>query len=280
MHSKYQRPMTEMTAPSPLALITGGSSGIGRAIAFELASRGYSLLLVSNQEAELSQTKSEIESQFAVRCLTFCIDLAESKAAAQVFDYCLSHQLEVNILVNNAGILVFSEVVSAPTHRVETILRLHIHTPAMLCRLFGEKMKEKRSGHILNVSSISAVMPYPGISLYGPTKTFMRYFTRAFRHEMKHVGIHVTCLIPGATVTGLYDPQRINIPLAMRLGVMLQPEFVAQKAVKALMNNKAECIPGWLNKVTVRIVPIVPRWLIDLIYRHSGVMNSGRKALS
>jgi uncharacterized protein len=268
------------TPKTKIALITGGSSGIGFAIAVEFAKRGNNILLVSNQESELLKCKHEIERQYKVLCDTFAIDLANQNAAAEVFDYCLQQSFEVDVLVNNAGILVFSEVVNTSIERVNTILQLHMITPTLLCNLFGAKMKERRRGFIMNVSSISSVMPYPGISLYGPSKTYMRYFTRAFRSEMNAVGVNVSCLIPGATVTALYDPNRVNLSLALRLGVMQQPDFVAEKAVEALYTNKAECIPGLLNKITVALMPVIPQWIIALMYRKSSLFDQGKYALN
>lgn len=268
-----------LIAKTKIALITGGSSGIGFAIAQQLAKRGNNILLVSNQESELLKCKHEIESQYKVLCHTFATDLAKQNAAAEVFDYCLQRDFEVEVLVNNAGILVFSEVVNTSIERVNTILQLHMVTPTLLCNLFGAKMRGKRYGYILNVSSISAVMPYPGISLYGPSKNYMRYFTRAFRAEMSLYNVKATCLLPGATATALYDPNRVNLKLALRLGVMHQPEFVARKSVKALFSNKAESIPGVMNKFIVLFFPVMPQWVISLIYRKTDLIGKGTESL-
>jgi short-subunit dehydrogenase len=265
--------------PSSIALITGGSSGIGLAIAHLLAKRGYSLLLVSNQAEELEKCRAAIEASHRVTCLTLFKDLTAASSAQEVFDFCAKEGLQVDVLVNNAGILVFSEVVDAPVARVNALLQLHIHTPVMLCRLLGAEMAERRSGHILNVSSISAVMPYPGISLYGPSKTFIRFFTRALRTELRQQGVEVCCFIPGATETALYDPARVNLKLAKRLGVMHTAEFVAKRGIEALFSGRSECVPGWLNKVTVALLPLVPQAAIALIHRHTDLIRKGNVAL-
>ncbi|MCK5700376.1 MAG: SDR family NAD(P)-dependent oxidoreductase, partial [Cyclobacteriaceae bacterium] len=117
------------------------------------------------------------------------------------------------------------------------------------------------------VSSISAVMPFPIISFYGPSKTFLRFFSRALRTEMKSDKIKVTCLLPGATATALYDTHNVNIPLAMKLGLMKKPDYVARAGVKALFAEQAECIPGVLNKLVVLLLPIVPHIVIEWINR-------------
>ena len=261
------------------ALITGGSSGIGLATAHELAAKRYSLVLVSNQQELLRSTATEIISKYKVDCITLFVDLTDINAAKQIFDYCNKQQLCIEILVNNAGILVFSEVVATAAEKLNAILQLHINTPVMLCRLFGEQMKTRNSGYILNVSSISSVMPYPGISLYGPTKAFMRYFTRAPRHEMKIYNVRVTCLIPGTTATALYDPNRVNLKLATRVGIMKTAPFVEHKATSALLKNRAECIPGFINKLTVWFLPFVPSWVIYQLHRNTDILKKGNSAL-
>jgi len=85
--------------------------------------------------------------------------------------------------------------------------------------------------------------------------------------------------LPGATATGLYDPNRVNLKLALRLGVMHQPEFVAQKSVKALFSNKAESIPGVMNKIVVHFFPFIPQWIISLVYRKAGLIGIGKTSL-
>ncbi len=257
------------------ALITGGSSGIGLAIAHELAKRGYSLVLVSNQPESLAECKAKLEKTHNSPCHTLCVDLSLPGVTDTILKYCDDRQLEVDVLVNNAGFMMFSEVADAPAEKVEAIVNLHMVTPTLLCRAFGSRMKRNRHGFILNVSSISAVMPYPGISLYGPTKTYLRYFSQALRSEMKEYGVRVTCLIPGATATPLHDAEKVNIPLAMKLHVMHSAEYVASRAVRALFRNKAECVPGFLNKLIMLVVPLVPTWLIELINHRTSWLKKG-----
>ena len=249
------------------AVITGASSGIGWCISDELAKKAYSIVAISNQAVKLKRLKSELENKYPVNVHIIDCDLTQYDAAQCVFDYCQKKNLMVEVLVNNAGILVFGDVVRIDIKNVKNILQLHMNTPVMLCRLFGEVMVKNRKGYILNISSISSVMPYPLISLYGPTKTFLRKFTRAFRTEMKGNGVSVSCLLPGATATALYDANKINIPLALKLGIMKKPEFSAKVGVAALFKKKAEVIPGLLNKITMLFIPLFPHFIISLIYR-------------
>ncbi len=256
-----------MTIAVNYALVTGASSGIGWHIAAALAKRGYHLVTVSNQPEQLSDQKKNLERDYGVRVVPFCIDLACEDAAKQVFDFCIENDLAVEVLINNAGIYFFGEVVSVDHINIKSMLTLHITTLVLLCRFFGEQMIERGRGYIMNVSSITAVMPYPGISLYGPTKTFIRHFTRALRTEMQGRGIIVTCLIPGAVDTGLYDATNFNVPLLKKLGIIKQPSNVAEAGIRALFGDKAECIPGLLSKLVIMLLPFVPHFVISRINR-------------
>ena len=261
-----------MNQTQSYALVTGASSGIGWHMAENLAQRGYSIVAISNQPADLLALKNTIEPIHAVTVITLNMDLAQENSARQVFNFCEEKKLEVEVLVNNAGMLVFGQVLKVDYTLTKTIMNLHMITPALLCKLFGEKMTARGKGSILNVSSISAVMPYPGISLYGPTKAFLRLFTRALRTETKPFGIKVTCLIPGATATNLYDAHQYNIPLLVKLGVFKKPESVAKAGINALFKNRPICIPGLLNKLIVFFLPFIPHFVIGLVYRKTDIV--------
>ncbi len=243
------------TVGKSYALVTGASSGLGWYLSVELVGRGYNLIAVSNQPEELEELKKKLEEANNNTVITVNMDLAEENAAKFLFDYCEENNYQVDILVNNAGMLIYGEVLTVEYSRARSILNLHMTTPALLCRLFGEKMRQKGHGYILNVSSISAVMPYPTISLYGPTKSFIRNFSRALRTEMKPTGVSVTCLLPGAMDTRLLKEYKSKLKLAKRIRVVKHPKKVAPIAIKAVFRNRSECIPGMLNKLTIWPLP-------------------------
>ena len=269
MTLKGHRKAEMISNTRPYALVTGASSGLGWHLSELLAQKGYHLIAVSNQPAELEELKNHLEKTYSIPVLTVNMDLAREVAAKSLFDYCEEHSFQVDILVNNAGMLVYGEAITVNYSRALSVLNLHMTTPALLCRLFGEKMTKRGKGHILNVSSISAVMPYPTISLYGPTKSFLRNFSRALRTELKPKGINVTCLLPGAMDTRLLKEYNAKLKMAKRMGVVQLPEKVAREGINAVFRNQAECTPGMLNKLTICLLPIVPQFIIGLIYRRS-----------
>jgi hypothetical protein len=128
-------------------------------------------------------------------------------------------------------------------------------------------MRERGRGHVLLVSSISAWRDFPGISYYGSSKKYLRGFARALRSELSPYGVNVTCLAPGATATGLYDPNVVPVELAKKLGVMMEPEAVAKAGLEAMFAGEAESMPGALTRVMTAAAVAAPQPLIDWIRR-------------
>jgi short-subunit dehydrogenase len=250
-----------------IALVTGASSGIGKALAHGLAARGHDLVIVSERAGELTLTADELRSRHGVTVRPIVLDLAHPQAAHQLHDQ--TRDLEIEILVNNAGFFFFGEVADADPARANAMLQLHVVTPSLLCTLFGRDMRARRRGHILIVSSISAWRDFPGIGYYGSSKKYLRGFARALRSELAIYGVNVTCLAPGATATALYDPNVVPVERAKRLGVMLDAEVVAEAGLRALFARKAEHIPGLLTRAMTLASVLTPQWAIDQLRRRA-----------
>lgn len=248
--------------PETFALVTGSSSGIGLEMAKLLAARCYSLVLVSNEETKLNQLKEELSSQYKVRVDTLCINLARSEAALEVFNFCQQKNLVVEVLVNNAGFFFFGQITDADIEKAQSKIYLHVMTTSLLCTLFGNEMRKRRKGFILNNSSISAYKDFPGIGYYGATKSYIKSFTRSLRTELKFYGVQVTCLCPGATATNLYDPNVIDVERGKKLGIMMSAEKVARMGVQGLFNDKAVVIPGFMTKLMLFLAILTPQWVI------------------
>lgn len=250
-----------------IALVTGASSGIGKALAHGLAARGHDLVIVSERASELALTADEIRRRHGVQVRMIVLDLAHAQAAHLLHDK--TRDLEVDILVNNAGFFFFGEVADADPVRANAMLQLHVVTPSLLCTLFGRDMRARRRGHILIVSSISAWRDFPGIGYYGSSKKYLRGFARALRSELAIYGVNVTCLAPGATATALYDPAVVPVERAKRLGVMLDAAVVAEAGLRAMFAGKAEHIPGLLTRAMTLASVLTPQWAIDQLRRRA-----------
>lgn len=255
------------TAAGSTALVTGACSGIGRAIAGILAARGHALVLVSDRADALDDAARALHEAHGAVVTTLALDLARATAAAELYEATTALGLTIDVLVNNAGFFFHGEAVDAHHGRANALLQLHVVTPSLLCTRFGHDMRARRRGHILNVSSISAVRALPGIGYYGSSKKYLRGFSRALRTELGPHGVGVTCLLPGATDTALYDPATTPIGLARRLGVMMSAADVAEAGVDALFAGRAECTPGVLARSMALGISLVPQPVIDLAHR-------------
>jgi short-subunit dehydrogenase len=256
-----------------VALVTGACSGIGLEMAQILASLGYALVLVSHREGPLAEINNSIQSRYPVRACPVVLDLARPEAAAELYEATRALGVDVDILINNAGMFFFGEAADADPVQASRLLQLHVVTPSLLCTYFTRGMRQRRRGHVLLVSSISAFRDFPGISYYGSSKKYLRGFARALRSELRVHGVNVTCLAPGATATGLYDPQVVPVELAKRLGVMMAPEAVARAGLEAMFAGEAESMPGLLTRAMTAAAVATPQPVIDWIREHGPWMR-------
>lgn len=249
------------------ALITGASSGIGRCYTFEMARRGYGIIAVSNQQEALATLSEEIRSTYGVEVVTMFTDLATRDAAKSIFESCRAQSLDVEVLICNAGMLLFSTLVRTAPERLHTIIELHCTTTTLLCRYFGEEMKEKRRGRILIMSSSTAWLPYPTITHYAATKAYIKSFAFALWYELHRYGVSVTAIFPGAVDTPFYNLSPSMRKLFRTLGIMMSPEAIAKRGIKAMMRGVRRVTPGLFTKFVVGVCAILPARLLDLFIR-------------
>lgn len=250
------------------ALVTGASSGIGLQFATQLA-RDYhtDLLLVSNQEQELTQLAADLAATYGVRVVPHFADLSLPDAAENLHAWCREQGYEVDILINNAGVFFFNEYCQTDMRRIETMLQLHVMTVAKLTRLFAADMCARRRGYILNMSSMSAWMAMPGIQTYNASKAFIYNFSKALWYELKPYNVHITVMAPGAVDTGLFGLSPRLRKLAVALTVSIPPDRLVKRALKSLFRGRQSDTPGFLNWLFTPLLKHTPDSLLFLAQR-------------
>lgn len=264
---KHIESLRQRLGRTPLALITGGSSGMGKIYAQRLAEAGCDLLLVSNQQVELEQVAHELHERHGVRVLVRYQDLAARDAADTLCSFCREQGLEVDVLINNAGMFFFEELTPDNEAKALTMMQLHIYTPTRLSILLGESMKKRGCGYLLNVSSMAAKLPCPGITIYSATKAYLKSFTKSLYFEMRPYGVGATVVCPGAIATPLYKLKPSLLKAGVKVGLIGTPEWLVRRALRGLFRKRRVVKPGAMNYYLPPLIALLPKGLVDRIWK-------------
>lgn len=261
------------------ALITGAASGMGRVYAQRLALMGYSLVLVDINRKGLEETEEIVKADVTAsdkvavpfkedfKVLQIVQDLSQMNAADMVFEQTEAAGCEVEVLVNNAGVMYCQGIAETSERMLKLIMMVHMNTPLMLCRKYVVPMKERGNGYILNISSLAECMSWPGIGMYGATKRFVKDYSRELRIECQKTGVSVTNAYFGAVDTPLIPLKDSLRKLARALAVMITPERAVERALNATFRRRRGVMPGLLNHIFKPICIILPDCLLGWIYR-------------
>lgn len=252
------------------ALVTGAGTGIGRSFALRLAAAGYDLVLVGQTTATLERVRDEIAAADAtarrqVRILT--MDLARTEASDELYAAVREMGIDIDVLVNNAGIFSFRDILQTPPERIERMILLHDMTLSKNCLAFGRDMAARGRGWILNMSSFSIWMPFPGMALYTATKAYVRTFSVAFAKEMAERGVRVTAVCPAGVATDLYGLTPRWQRIGTRLGVLITADSCARRGLRALWRGRRCIVPDWWNRVWIPLCKILPMWVLRPVRR-------------
>lgn len=248
----------------PLAVVTGGGSGIGRAICRELHGRGYAIFAQSLGEAELGEVRAELGSDVH----TLALDLSRPGAASTLVEALHTAGLEPDILVNCAGLGVWGEHVELDAGRVETMLGVNVSALTSLCGLLGREMKARGRGRILNVASTASFQPLPHLAGYAATKHYVVAFSRALAQELGPHGVHVSVVCPGTTRTPFLAAAGIDAKVdkvAERFAML--PQEVAIRSVAGMLAGRRHIVPGGINRVHYWVSRFMPACVMSSLWR-------------
>lgn len=190
---------------SKLAVVTGGTKGIGRAILEKFASNGFDVATCSRKEAELNDLKAQVEKELGVKVYTSTADLSDKDQVTRFSEFVKRLGIPVDVLVNNAGYFVPGEILSEEDGTLEGMLAANLFSAYYLTRSIGTAMKARRLGHIFNMCSIASIKAYPNGGSYAIVKHALLGFSKVLREELKQHGVRVTAVLPGATRTASWD---------------------------------------------------------------------------
>src|SRR4051794_27514901 len=225
-------------------LITGASTGIGAAFARKLAARGRNVLLVARSEDKLIALCNELGRLTSIRAQYLALDLQQPDAGAQLFEETKKRELEIEMLINNAGFGSMGGFARLDLDRELEMIQLNVRAVVDLTHRFICPMRERKRGTIINVASTAAFQAVPYMATYAATKAFVLSFSEAIAEENPQHGIHVMALCPGVTETNFFEAAKIERP-PMR--TIQTPEEVVDAALRGLARQKTIVVSGWTN---------------------------------
>lgn len=238
--------------------MTGGTSGMGWEYCRQLAAKGCNVLMVSVQRELLATLPQALSEEFGVQAWGLYMDLARKEAADEVWNYCQRQGLDIDILVNNAGMFFFHELDTATHEKALAMLQLHVDTPTRLMLLFGEAMKVRRRGYIVNMSSMTAQLPTPGITMYAATKAYLKSFSKSLYFEMRPYGVGVTTVLPAAVATPLYRMSPRMMKTGVAVGLIRTPQSLVRRALRGMLRKRHVVKPGITNYLLPVLIKLLP----------------------
>lgn len=256
------------------ALVTGATGGIGSELCDILAANGYDLVLVSRSEGKLQDLSHRLEQKYGIAAPIFPFDLAQPDAADQLHAALAEQGIAIDILANNAGFGDQGAFLDSNWDRQEEMVKLNILALMRLAYLFGNDMRARGQGRILNVASVAAFTAGPYMPVYFASKAFVLSFSQAMGEELRGSGVTVTALCPGTTATGFWNAAGMDAGNVFSLMGAQSPRAVAELAYNGLMVGKPvviHSIPSKLANVAARLVPRrVSTWITGKVLKARG----------
>jgi short-subunit dehydrogenase len=240
------------------ALVTGASSGIGAALAREMATHGAKLILTARRLDRLEKLAAELTAKGTeVRIIT--ADLNDPAAPQKIYEATEGVGLTVDILINNAGLGQYGAFCASPVEQELSQIRVNCEAMVRLTRLFVPRMVERRRGWVLVLASTASFQPVPYLTSYAATKAFDRFFALGLAAEVARFGVKVTALCPGSTESEFFDVAHAT---AFKSPGIQSAEEVSRLAVAALARGQRTIIPYFRGRLTAFFVRFLPVRLI------------------
>jgi short-subunit dehydrogenase len=255
-----------MTPSRGYALITGASSGIGEEFARRLAERGWSMVLVARSGDKLEELRNEMMTAHPGLDIRWvALDLAVPGAAEELFQRTQAENLEITLLINNAGAGAFGEFTQIEWERQRRMLDLNILalvelTHLYLTHMYRQTAAQRRTGGVIQIGSMAGFIPFPYCAVYGATKAFVVSFSHAVHEEARRHGVHVMVVNPGSTSTNFFVAAGGKSPGAGRR--MQTAAQVVDESLRAFDRGRRSVTTGASNRLALMAVAMTPRsWI-------------------
>src|SRR6266700_2906572 len=248
---------------TPVVLITGASSGIGAALARVFAAHGHELVLVARRQDRLSALADEIAAAGRARPRVLAADLERRDAASAVAAELSAKAMEPAVVVNNAGFGLSGDAAAVSRDEQLAMIDVNVRALTELSLMFVDSLARHRGG-ILNVASVSAFLPGPGMAVYYASKAYVLSFSEALHRELSDRGVRVTVLCPGPVPTEFQARAGVKTK-SFQPFLTRTAEQVAQEGYRGLREGRRVVVPGFANKVVAALTHILPRrWMLEL----------------
>jgi uncharacterized protein len=258
--------LSASTSPSNrrVALITGASSGIGRALVDNFAAAGYDVILAARSVEKMEAHAAELRQRFGIAMHVIAADLEAIAGAEQLYNDVKSCGLTLSALVNNAGYGTFGEFKDATLDSQLGMIQLNVMTVVALTKLFLPDLVATK-GRILNLASTAAFQPGPYMAVYYASKAFVLNFSEALAAELEESGVTVTAFCPGPTASGFQDKAAMQHSALVRGKKLPTSEAIARKGFRAMQRGRRVYIPGFKNWLLAQLPRLAPRRLVTRI---------------
>lgn len=240
------------------ALITGASSGLGKAFAEELAKRGHNLLLVSLPGTGLADQSAILSNRYNLPVQYFETDLIRHDAPSEIKKFVSGHNLSVDILVNNVGIGHGGEIGDYTDEAVKESVMLNVSCTTLMTNAFIKELKKMDRAYLLNIGSFGGFLPMPYKSIYTATKSYIYYFSLAIRQELRGTNVSVSVAMPGPILTNDKVRERVRQQGFISNSNVIDAGKAASYILDRMFRGKAVIIPRWTIRISYGLALMIP----------------------
>lgn len=239
-------------------LITGGSMGIGKALAVECASRGMNLLIVALPGKELEQTALEISERYNVLVRTMAVDLALCNGPELVYKWCIENAYLINMLINNAGLAGSGVFRNSGLAYTDTRIMVNVRALVLLTQLFIPLLEIHSKAYILNIGSMAAYFSIPYKSVYAASKAFVLNFSKSLSSELSDTSIHVSVVCPNGVETNSGTYTRIRAHGFFGRLTKIDASQLAYISITGMLNRTEVIVPKRINRLLLILNHFLP----------------------